>query len=136
MDESDGLWLRMTRVLPAPRGEVWKSLTDAAALARWWGPKGFSVPELEFEPEVGASLRIAMQPPEGERFRLEGEFREVDAPSLLSFTFMWDPPDPEDRETLVTLSVRDRGQRTQVELTQGEFATKERLALHDDGWSE
>src|SRR5262245_19441967 len=113
MKASEGLWLRMTRVLPAPRAEVWNALTDAAALARWWGPTGFSVPELDFEPEDGASLRISMQPPEGERFHLAGEFREVDAPSLLSFTFRWEPPSPDDRETLVTLSVRDRGQRTQ-----------------------
>jgi uncharacterized protein YndB with AHSA1/START domain len=136
MNARDGLWLRMKRVLPAPRSEVWTAITDPAELSRWWGPRGFSIPALEFEPEEGESLRIAMQPPEGERFHLEGEFREVDPPSLLSFTFRWDPPDPDDRETQVTLSVRDRGQRTEVELEQGEFATKERLALHEGGWSD
>ncbi|HSD23815.1 MAG TPA: SRPBCC domain-containing protein [Solirubrobacterales bacterium] len=136
MSTSNRLWLRMMRALPAPRAEVWKAMTDAKELGRWWGPKGFSVPELEFAPQEGESLRIAMQPPEGEVFHLEGEFREVDPPSLLSFTFRWDPPDPDDRETLVTLSVRDRGPRTEVELAQGEFATEERRALHEDGWSD
>ena len=136
MSGTDGLWLRMTRDLPAPRAQVWRAFTDADVLARWWGPQGFTVPSLEFEPKAGATLLIAMQPPEGEPFGLEGEFREVEPPSLLSFTFRWDPPDPDDRETLVTLSIRDRGERTEVELTQGAFATEERRALHDQGWSE
>ena len=133
---SDELWLRMTRVVPVPRAEVWRAMTDAEEVASWWGPKGFSTRGLEFDPEVGAAYRIAMQPPEGELFHLHGEFREVDPPSRLSYTFVWDPPDPEDRETLVTLSLADLGEGTEVELTQGEFATQDRLDLHDGGWTE
>jgi uncharacterized protein YndB with AHSA1/START domain len=136
MAESEGLWLRMTRTLPAARADVWATLAQADELARWWGPKGFTVPSLEFEPAVGESFRISMQPPEGELFHLDGVFREVDPPSLLSYTFVWDPPDPDDRETVVTLALADRGAETEVSLTQGAFATDERLALHDGGWSE
>jgi uncharacterized protein YndB with AHSA1/START domain len=136
MAESEGLWLRMTRVLPAARADAWRAMTEPDALAEWWGPKGFTVPSLEFEPRCGEGFRIAMQPPEGELFHLHGEFREVDPRSGLSYTFVWDPPNPDDRETVVTLSLRDRGDETEVELTQGEFATEERLALHDRGWTE
>jgi uncharacterized protein YndB with AHSA1/START domain len=133
---SEGLWLRMTRVLAAPRPDVWRAMTEADELATWWGPKGFSTPGVEFDPRIGETYRIAMQPPEGELFHLHGEFREVDPPSRLSYTFVWEPPNPDDRETLVTLSLADQGEATEVELTQGEFATKERLDLHDGGWSE
>jgi uncharacterized protein YndB with AHSA1/START domain len=136
MSDGDGIWLRMRRVLPATRAEVWTALTDPAVVARWWGPKGFTVPELDFEPQPGERLRIAMQPPEGERFHLHGEFREVRAPSRLAYTFAWDPPDTDDRETLVTLSLEERADGTEVALTQGAFTTEERLALHDGGWSE
>jgi uncharacterized protein YndB with AHSA1/START domain len=136
MSESDELWLRMTRVLPASRAAVWRAMTDPDEVALWWGPQGFSVPSVEFEARVGASYRIAMQPPEGETFHLEGELREVDLHRQLAYTFRWDPPDPEDRETVVTLTFRDDGDRTAVELTQGEFATEGRLSLHDGGWSD
>lgn len=37
---------------------------------------------------------------------------------------------------MVTLSLEDRGEETQVRLTQGEFATEERYALHEAGWTE
>ena len=133
---SDGLWLRMTRVLPAPRPDVWRAMNEADELATWWGPKGFTTPDVEFHPQVGMTYRIAMQPPEGELFHLHGEFREVDPPSRLSYTFVWEPPNPDDRETLVTLSLADQGEATEVKLTQGEFATQERLDLHDGGWTE
>ncbi len=136
MTSNDGLWLRMTRVLPTPRAEVWRAMTDPDKLANWWGPKGFTVPSVDFEPRVDQSYKIAMQPPEGELFHLGGEFREVDPSSRLAYTFNWDPPDPDDRETLVMLSLRDLGDQTEVELSQGEFATKARLELHEGGWTD
>jgi uncharacterized protein YndB with AHSA1/START domain len=136
MTSDEGLWLQLTRVVPARRERVWTAITDPDELPRWWGPTGFGVPDVDFEPRVGGSYRIGMQPPEGDLFHLNGEFRQVDPPSRLSYTFRWDPPDPDDRETLVTLALEDRGDRTEVSLRQGEFATKERLTLHDGGWTD
>lgn len=126
----------MTRLLPAAPPEVFRAMTGAEELARWWGPRGFTVPRLEIDPRPGGAYAIEMQPPEGEAFRLSGEFLEVDPPSRLVYTFSWDPPDPDDRETVVNLSLEDRGAQTRVELTQGEFATEERRALHEGGWTD
>jgi uncharacterized protein YndB with AHSA1/START domain len=136
MAASNGLTLDLTRTLPAERATVWRAITDPDELTRWWGPKGFTSPGIEFEPRVGGRYRIAMQPPEGEPFQLHGEFREVDAPVLLSFTFLWDPPDPDDRETVATITLEENGGRTELSFTQGEFATEERLELHRGGWSD
>jgi uncharacterized protein YndB with AHSA1/START domain len=134
MTASDGLWLSMARVVPVPRPAVWRAMTRPDELAQWWGPQGFTAPRVDFEPRVGASFRIAMQPPQGELFHLLGDFREVDPPARLCYTFVWDPPDPDDRETVVTLTLHDSGEQTEVQLMQGEFATLERLNLHQDGW--
>jgi uncharacterized protein YndB with AHSA1/START domain len=105
-------------------------------LAKWWGPKGFTVPSLEFDPRVGGSYRIEMRPPEGVPFHLTGEFREVDPPAALAFTFVWEPPETDDIETTVALSFRDLGESTEVALSQGAFKTEERRALHRDGWGD
>jgi uncharacterized protein YndB with AHSA1/START domain len=77
-----------------------------------------------------------MQPPEGDPFYLGGEFREVDPPARLAFTFLYEEPDPDDVETLVELSFRDRGESTEVEFAQGRFKTEARLELHRDGWTD
>jgi uncharacterized protein YndB with AHSA1/START domain len=136
MTAGDGLVLRLKRILPGPRAAVYRALSDPGELARWWGPRGFTAPSVEFDPRVGGSYRIAMQPPGGDLFYLSGEFREVDPPARLAYTFRWDPPDPDDRQTVVRLSLQDQGERTEVLLTQGEFATDQRRALHEEGWTD
>ena len=121
--------LRLVRGLPVPRAAVYRALTDPVELALWWGPDGFTAPSVDFEPRVGGGYRIAMQPPAGDLFHLEGEFLAVEPPTLLAYTFRWDPPDPDDRETVVTLALEDRGGQTEIRLTQSEFAAEERLGL-------
>jgi uncharacterized protein YndB with AHSA1/START domain len=128
--------LSIQRVLPAPRAVVFAAFTDANQLATWWGPEGFTVPSLEFEAHVGERYRIEMQPPEGDAFYLTGEFREVEAPARLAYTFEWEEPDPDDVETLVDLSFRDLGESTEVDLTQASFKTEARHELHRSGWSD
>ncbi len=136
MTTGDPLVLRLERTLPASREAVFHALTTPEALSKWWGPQGFTTPSVELDVRVGGAYRFAMQPPEGEPFQLEGEFQEVERPARLTYTFRYDRPDPDDRETVVTLSLEDRGEQTEVHLTQGDFVTEERHALHAAGWSE
>jgi uncharacterized protein YndB with AHSA1/START domain len=126
----------MKRVIRAPRQRVFDAMTEPGLLAKWWGPSGFTAPSVELDLGVGGGYRIAMQPPDGDLFYLSGEFREVDPPARLAYTFRWDDPDPDDRETLVTLSLDDLGEATEVVLTQGAFATEARRALHEQGWTD
>lgn len=134
--QSGELTLQMKRVLPAPPSVVFRAFSDPDELAKWWGPEGFTAPSLQFDPRVGESYRIEMQPPEGDRFYLIGEVREVDSPARLAYTFMWEDPDPDDVETLVELSFRALGESTEVVLSQGPFKTEPRRQLHRDGWTD
>ncbi|MCI0632863.1 MAG: SRPBCC domain-containing protein [Actinobacteria bacterium] len=133
-ERADGLMLHLERVLPASPARVFAAMTEPAELAQWWGPRGFSSPNLELDVRVGGAYRIAMQPPEGDLFHLRGEFREVEPPTRLSYTFIWEEPDPDDQETVVAIVLRDRGPSTELLLDQGPFATEARRALHDAGW--
>ncbi len=128
--------LKIERVLPAARSVVFGAFTDPDVLVQWWGPEGFRIASLDFRPDPGRGYRIPMLPPEGDAFNLSGEFREVDPPARLAFTFVWEPADPDDVETLAALEFRDVGDSTEVALTQGPFKTEGRLALHRDGWGD
>src|SRR5829696_3502856 len=136
MAQRGGLTLELRRVLPAPPNAVFAAFSEAEELAKWWGPRGFEIPRVDFAPRVGQRYRIEMQPPEGESFYLVGEFREVDPPTGLAYTFVWEPPDPDDTETLVALWFREVDGFTEVTLAQGPFSTEERRGLHRDGWTE
>jgi uncharacterized protein YndB with AHSA1/START domain len=126
----------MTRTLRAPPERVYQFFADASLLAKWWGPRGFSIPSIDFAPRVGATYRIEMQPPEGEAFHLSGKFREVDPPSRLAFSFEWEPPDPDDQETVAQLSFQPVDDSTEIVFVQAPFKTEARRALHHDGWTE
>jgi uncharacterized protein YndB with AHSA1/START domain len=134
---TDGLTLEIERVVPAPPAGVFHAFADPVELAKWWGPEGFTVASLNFQPRVGESYRIEMQPPEGDPFHLTGEFREVEPPNRLAYTFVWEPAGPDDVETLAELSFRDLGgDSTGIALSQGPFKTEERHTLHRDGWTD
>ena len=131
-----GLVLELRFAVDAPRERIFRMLTEPAELARWWGPHGYTTPEIDLGLRVGGSYRFTMQPPDGDRFHLAGEFLEIEPPSRLVYTFRWEEPDPDDRETVVTLSLHDLGDATEVSLSQGEFATEARLELHRSGWTD
>jgi uncharacterized protein YndB with AHSA1/START domain len=135
-EQPSGLLLKLKCALDAPRERIFSMLTEPAELARWWGPHGFTTPETELNLRVGDGYRFSMQPPDGDLFHLSGEFVEIDPPSRLVYTFRWEEPTPDDRETVVTLSLDALGDATEVSLSQGLFATEERLALHRSGWTD
>jgi uncharacterized protein YndB with AHSA1/START domain len=130
------LFVRVERVMPAPRERVFHHLTEPWEVTRWWGPSGFSIPSIDSDPSVGGRYRIAMQPPEGEAFHLRGEFLELDPPGLVSYTFLWEEPDPDDIENVVTIRLEDAGDSTRVTVEHGPFTTEERRELHEQGWTE
>ena len=127
----DERWL-----IPATRDRVFEALTTPDLLARWWGPVGFTVPEIDLDLAPGGRYRFGMQPPEGPMFHLDGEFVTLEPPRLLAYTFAWDPPDPDDQETVVRLTLEESGGATTLDLSQGEFLTEARLELHRAGWSD
>jgi uncharacterized protein YndB with AHSA1/START domain len=132
-----GLNVRVRCVIAAPPDAVFQALTAPEDLARWWGPDGFTIPDVTSDLKPGGAYRIAMQPPGGEAFHLAGEFLEVVPPARLSYTFRWEPPDPDDRENVATLILRELDDgATEVEVEHGAFATEERRALHDEGWTQ
>jgi uncharacterized protein YndB with AHSA1/START domain len=136
MEKPPGLVLELSCLLEAPRQRVFAMLTTPAELTRWWGPRGFTTPKIELDLRVGSGYRFTMQPPDAELFHLSGEFLEIDPPSRLVYTFRWEEPDPDDRETVVQLVLEAVGEVTQVSFSQGEFATEARLSLHRSGWTD
>jgi uncharacterized protein YndB with AHSA1/START domain len=128
--------LELERIFEASPAAVFRALIDPEELRTWWGPHGVSVPSLDFAPSVGRRYWIEMQPPEGDAFRLRGEFTAVEPPARLAYTFAWDPPDPHDVENLVELTLRDVGGATALTMTQGPFETEARLELHRHGWTD
>ena len=130
------LRLHLERAFDASPERVFEACVDPEQLARWWGPRDFTSPSLELDVRPGGRYRIAMQPPDGDLFYLRGEYREVDRPERLVYTFEWEDPDPDDVTNVVTLTFDDADGGTRIVLDQGPFATEARHALHEGGWTD
>src|SRR5277367_5662630 len=76
----------ITREFDAPRELVFKVWTDPKRLAQWWGPRGFTNPVCEWDARPGREIYVVMRAPNGARYPMGGEFREVTAPEKLVFT--------------------------------------------------
>jgi uncharacterized protein YndB with AHSA1/START domain len=133
----DGRVLVISRVLDAPRPVVFAAWTDAGQLARWWGPRGFTIMSCEADVRVGGAWRVETRSPEGSAHNAGGVYREVDPPERLVFTMAWDGTEDgaPRRETEVAVGFAEEGQRTRITFRQAVFSSPAARDAHDDGWS-
>lgn len=77
--------LTITRVYDAPRELVFSAWTEAAALAKWWGPKGaeIEVKKLDFRP--GGIFQYCMRMPDGGEMWGLFAYREIVSPEKIVF---------------------------------------------------
>ncbi len=57
--------IEITRVFDAPRELIWKAWTDPEMIKKWWGPEGFTAPNIKVDLTVGGKYIFAMKGPEG-----------------------------------------------------------------------
>jgi uncharacterized protein YndB with AHSA1/START domain len=91
--------VELTRVIDAPREDVFRAWTDAKVLQQWFGPRGFTNPVCEVDAQVGGALRIVMRAPDGTEYPMRGIFREVVVPERLVFSNV--PVDSDDRALML-----------------------------------
>jgi uncharacterized protein YndB with AHSA1/START domain len=131
-----GVHLALQRHYPVAPEIVFQAFTDARWLERWFCPSPdvtMSVSALDVR--VGGHYRFVFRFPEG-RVAVRGEFRVVDRPAQLVFTWTWEPPDPHaGLETLVTVELRSVADGTELSLTHDLLPTEPIRTTHEDGWS-
>lgn len=125
--------LRISRWYAGTRDEVFRAFTDPRLLRQWWGPRGFTIEEIDFPAREGASYRVTLRAPDGTLFAHVGTFLEVRPPAALSYTWRWVEGPLDHAETLVALSfVEERG-GVSIDLTHSRFASEAERDKHA-GW--
>lgn len=125
--------VRIRRLIDAPCAEVFAAWMDADAMRHWMRPGPMSDVQCELDVREGGRYRIVMVGPEGERSEHEGEYRVVDSPNKLVFT--WISSRTEQRETVVTVDFVERGDRTELVLTHEGLPHDEAAEIHTRGWT-
>ena len=79
--------LVVRRVMPATRGEVFAAWTNPESIRDWMCPGDTLTAEAELDLRVGGAYRIVMRS-ESRAYEHTGEYRIVEPPSKLVFTWM------------------------------------------------
>lgn len=127
--------LRITRVVKADPERVFRAWTEPERLKAWSCPEGGTVIAAEVDLRVGGRYRITMQSSEGGVHNAVGEYREIEPPHRLVYTWDWEEDEYEVGETLVTAEFRALGGATEVILTHELFPNVEAKASHEQGWA-
>jgi uncharacterized protein YndB with AHSA1/START domain len=129
--------LTITRVFDAPRDQVFKAWTDSAHGNEWSAPRRFKVTSFEADLRPGGTWRLGMRASDGEELWVGGVYREIVPPERIVSTHAWQNPDgTSGHETLMTVDLAARGDRTEMTFRQTGFESVEERDGHRDGWSE
>ncbi len=146
VNPADDAVITITRVLDAPRELVWQAWTDPEHLARWWGPKGFTVPFCEVDVRPGGAWRIDMRAPNGTVYPNKGVYLEVVEPERLAWTDVvdetnapaWGDRPPPSSVTTVLFEEED-GKTRMTTITRLESVEDRNRMLEmgaDKGWNQ
>ena len=122
-------------VIKAPAERVFRALTRPEELLKWWAAEGkFKVVSAECNLQPGGKwlMRVAgPDPQERQASTVYGEYRTVDPPHLLTYTWIREnEPYP---ETLVRWDLEERDGYTTVRVTNSGLIT-ESLRMRNNGW--
>ena len=129
--------LVLTRMFDAPRERVFEAWLDPKQISEWIGPRTIKAEALELSPKLGGRYRIFMRGNDGKGPTVGGVFREIVRPERLVMTWKWETDHPmgeAGEDTLITLTFRAVGARTEMTLRHEFFAKKESRDSHNEGW--
>jgi uncharacterized protein YndB with AHSA1/START domain len=107
--------IAITRVYDAPVAVVWDAWTDPEKVAKWWGPRGFTLTTHGKELRPGGSWDYTMHGPDGTDYPNLARYLEVEPLRKL----VYDHGGSADRPPLfrVTVLFSEREGRTTMEMT-------------------
>jgi len=129
--------LVLTRTFHAPAALVFDAWSYPKHLVRWWGPNDFTLPHCEQDFRVGGRYRFCMRGPDGSDHWVRGEYTLIDRPHRLVFTWLREDADGDIWcDTVVAITLEQRGAVTLLTLNQTTFATVPHCEEHSIGWNE
>lgn len=127
------LALKLTRVIPAPADKVFDAWLNPEVMQGFLCPGEGTTSRVSNDPVVGGRYDILMEGgPHGEGVPHWGEYRRIDRPEHLEFT--WNSPHAEP-DSIVTLEFRPVDGGTEVTLIHDRFPSEGARDGHEKGWT-
>jgi uncharacterized protein YndB with AHSA1/START domain len=115
--------LRIERTFRAPAEAVFDAWTSEEVIGRWWQAEHL---------RVGGVVRVVMRDPNKDvEHGGGGNYTEIDPPTRLAFTWLWDG---DTRRTLIELDFEETDGITTVSFTHSGLWDEEAVRSHEEGW--
>jgi uncharacterized protein YndB with AHSA1/START domain len=124
--------LEMTRMFNAPPASVFEAFMNRDEWQSWIGPEGVQCEIPLHEPHIGGRYKIIMPLSDGRVIPVVGVFKTIDAPKTIAFTWKMDGG---DHDSLVTITLSPRGDKTEMTLRHDGLGTVENRDGHGKGWN-
>ena len=119
--------------IQAPAARIFEALTDPGERMKWWGAEGrFQVTRMESDLRAGGKWAMSGNGMGGRPFTVRGEYRVVERPRRLVFTWL---PDwqGDATESLVRFDLEEKDGHTRVRLTHSGLSSEASRTSHR-GW--
>lgn len=126
-----GVALVVRRTIRSTPERIFEAWTQPEQLRAWWGPRPVTCSEAEVDLSVGGRYRIVNALPDGTSVTIEGEFRQIERPSKLVYTWRIEPG---EEESLVTVRFDARGNATEVTIVHDQIPSEAIRESHESGW--
>ena len=131
---SESTTLRMERTYEAPAQAVFDAWTSEEVIRRWWHAEhDWETTVAEVDLRVGGPVRVVMRNPHDDvEYGGGGRYTEVEPPSRLAFTWIWDG---NDTRQLIEIDFEETDGVTTVRFTHSALWDEEAVRSHRGGWS-
>lgn len=157
--KSEGHTLEMERIFEAPIEKVWEAWTNPEIMRMWNGPRAWPMAEAYSDFRVGGKWRARLHSDEGQACSKDcgelegghygtpnkdggfdlwqsGEYKVIQPVTKLVFTFAWtEGHSMPGVETLITIELEKRGNRTRMLFTQERLEDEFEVTSHRGGWT-
>ena len=121
-------------MLPQKCPSVQNLRIDPGHFAKWWGPRGATCTRCDIDLRVGGAWRTDILGESGETHVLRGEYREIEKPHRLVFTWTFGRPEDGPRPiTEVTLEFGARGRGSELRVFHRDLPP-DMADSHERGW--
>lgn len=129
---TDSPVLEIKRIIDAEPERVFDAWMKGERWQAWIGPEGTNSDVTEFEPKVGGRYRVLMRMSDGREIGVTGVFKTIDRPKSFAMTWKWEFG---EHDSLVMLSFRAVGNKTELTLRHDGLLTPDNVDGHSKGWN-
>ena len=135
--------LTLVRVFDVPVNTVFRYWTDPKLMAKWFGPKGFTIPVCKLTVKVGGKIYIEMEDTDGlilkgSRYPMTGSFQEIRENKKIVYASQALLNGKPMIESLATVAFEEVGGKTKMTLrvavTKATLEAEKPLRGMETGW--